>query len=106
MALAAWLLISPHVGPPPRFPFQDKVFHAICFGVLTGPAVLALPRRYLGFWVAHMLALGAGIEVVQQLDGEGRSGDIIDFLADAVGVGLAVTIALMIRGFVTARFKR
>ena len=53
MALAAFLLIAPDVGPPPLFLFQDKLFHAICFAALTGPAVLVLPARYLGFWLAH-----------------------------------------------------
>ena len=90
MALAAWLLIAPDVGPPLAFPFQDKVFHVIAFGCLTGPAVLALPRRYMWFWAAHMLALAAGIEIVQTLGGEGRSGSVWDFLADVVGVALAL----------------
>ncbi len=57
MALAAWLLIAPTAGPPPAFPFQDKVFHAVAFACLTGPAVLVLPPRYLWFWLAHMVAL-------------------------------------------------
>lgn len=97
MALAAWLLIAPDVGPPPAFPYQDKVFHIIAFGALTGPAVLALPKRYLWFWLAHMLALGAGIEVVQAKMGEGRSGDPFDLLADCIGIALAYLIARLIR---------
>ncbi len=49
MALAAWLLIAPDVGPPPAIPFQDKLFHMAAFACLAGPAVLALPKRYLWF---------------------------------------------------------
>lgn len=97
MALAAWLLIAPDIGPPPAFPFQDKVFHFIAFACLTGPAALVLPGRYLWFWLAHMLALGAGIEVVQQLGEEGRSGSVWDFLADTAGVAAAVPVARWIR---------
>lgn len=97
MALAAWLLIAPDVGPPPLFPYQDKVFHLICFGGLTGPAVLALPRRYAPFWLAHMIALGGGIEIVQTLSRKGRQGDVTDFLADLVGIALAFVIARMLR---------
>lgn len=97
MALAAWLLIAPEAGPPPAFPFQDKVFHIIAFACLTGPAVLVLPGRYLWFWIAHMLALGGGIEIVQARMAQGRSGDWLDFLADAVGIALAVLVGRALR---------
>ena len=97
MALAAFLLIAPDVGPPPVFPFQDKVFHAIAFTCLTGPAVLVLPRKYLWFWLAHMVALGAGIEVVQAMGDNGRSASVWDFLADLVGIAIAVGVGRLIR---------
>lgn len=97
MSLAAWLLLAPNVGPPPLIPFQDKLFHLIAFGCLTGPAVLVLPKPYSWFWLAHMLALGAGIEWVQARMGEGRTADPVDFLADAIGIGLAFLVARLIR---------
>ncbi len=97
MAVASWLLLAPNVGPPPLFPFQDKLFHIVAFGCLTGPAILVLPRRYSWFWLAHMLALGAGIEWVQMKMGEGRIADPLDFLADAVGIALAFLIGRLIR---------
>jgi hypothetical protein len=102
MALAAWLFIAPDVGPPPAIPFQDKIFHAVAFACLTGPGVLVLPRRYLWFWVAHMAALGGGIELVQARAGEGRSGDVIDFAADVVGIVVALAIGRWLR----SRFER
>ena len=89
MALASWLVLAPQVGPPPIIPFQDKIFHALAFACLTAPAVLVLPRRYLWFWVAHMAALGAGIELAQARGGDGRSGDVLDFAADVVGIAVA-----------------
>lgn len=97
MALAAWLLIAPPVGPPPAFPFQDKLFHAVVFAALTGPGVLVLPRKYLWFWVAHMIALGAGIEIVQPLGDNGRTGSLWDFLADLAGITVALGIGRVIR---------
>jgi len=97
MALAAYLLIAPDVGPPPAIPFQDKIFHAVAFGCLTGPAVLTLPKRYLWFWVAHMVALGGGIESAQSMGDEGRAGDVVDFLADCMGIAAAVAIGRWIR---------
>ena len=102
MALAAYLLIAPDVGPPPAFPFQDKVFHAICFAALTGPAVLVLPPKYLGFWLGHMIMLGAGIEVVQAMGQNGRAGSVWDFLADLVGIALALGVGRLIRSRIEA----
>jgi len=101
MALAAYLLIAPDVGPPPLFPFQDKLFHLIAFAALCGPAVLALPKKYMWFWLAHMLALGAGIEIVQALGHNHRTGSVWDFLADVAGIALALGIGRLIR----ARFE-
>lgn len=97
MAVAAWLLIAPHVGPPPVIPFQDKLLHALVFAALTGPAVLVLPRKYLWFWIAHMIALGAGIEIVQPLGGADRIGSVWDFLADVTGIAAALGIGRAIR---------
>jgi hypothetical protein len=97
MALAAYLLIAPPVGPPPVIPFQDKLFHAVVFAALTGPAVLVLPRKYLWFWVAHMIALGAGIEIVQPLGDNGRTGSLWDFLADLAGIAVGLGIGRVIR---------
>jgi hypothetical protein len=97
MALAAFLLIAPDVGPPPAFPFQDKAFHAVAFASLTVPAVLVLPRKYLWFWLAHMIALGVGIEIVQSVGDNGRSGSAWDFLADLAGIAVALGAGRAIR---------
>ncbi len=97
MALAAWLLLAPPVGPPPVIPFQDKLLHALVFAALTGPGVLVLPRKYLWFWIAHMAALGAGIEIVQPLADNGRTGSFWDFLADLAGIAVALGIGRAIR---------
>lgn len=103
MAYAAYVLTAPGPGVPPLFPFQDKVFHAVCFGILTGPGVLVLPKRYLWFWVGHIVFLGIGIEVVQWKYIPTRTGSIDDFVADAVGIAAAFFVARAIRKFVTDR---
>ena len=97
MAVASYLLIAPNVGPPPVIPFQDKLFHAIIFAALTGPGALVLPRKYFWFWAAHMIALGAGIEIVQPFGDSGRTGSIWDFLADLAGIAAALGIGRAIR---------
>ena len=106
MALAAWLLIAPDISPPSDIPFKDKIFHFVAFGCLTGPAVLAIGRRLLPFWLTHMLALAAGIEVVQALGHQGRSASIVDFLAGGLGIAVAAWVALAIRGFVLRKGSR
>jgi len=50
-----------------------------------------------------MAALGAGIEIVQRRMGQGRSADPVDFLADLVGIGLAVLIGRYVRRMVVSR---
>jgi hypothetical protein len=99
MALASWLLIAPDQskGFLFDFPYKDKVFHILAFGGLTAPAVLVLPARYMWFWIAHMGALGAGIEVAQIYAGTGRSASVLDFLADCVGIGAAWLVCRRLR---------
>jgi hypothetical protein len=103
MAVAAGLLIAPTDGPPPAIPFQDKIFHILVFGCLTGPGILVLPSRYHWFWLAHMAALGGGIELVQGRMNMGRSADPLDFLADLIGIGLAVVIGRFVRRMAISR---
>lgn len=106
MAYAAYVLTAPGIGPPPLFPYQDKVFHATCFAVLTGPGVLVLPRRYLWFWIGHVAFLGIGIEVVQWKWIPTRTGSVVDFLADAVGIVASYFVARAIREAVLIRIKK
>lgn len=102
MSVAAWLLTMPSTGMPPPFPHLDKIQHFLVFAALTGPAVLALPKRYLPFWIGHMLALGVGSEIVQGVIGQGRSADVLDVLADWAGVGAGYVVGRLIR----ARMER
>lgn len=98
MALAAWVFVAPVSDAPPGFPFQDKVYHALAFACLTLPGVLVLPRRYLWFWLAHMVVLGAGIEWVQSRSNVMRSADVVDFIADCVGIAVAYGVGRWVRG--------
>lgn len=82
---------------PPLFPLQDKVAHAILYGVLAALCARALrqgigwsPRAALaGAWV---LAAAYGVtDELHQLWVPLRSADPADWLADAIGaaIGLA-----------------
>ena len=69
----------------------------------AGPGVLVLPKPHLWFWLAHMVVLGAGIEVMQWRSDLGRSADIVDFIADCVGVAAAYGVGRWIRARFEAR---
>ncbi len=72
--------------------YADKLDHVFAFGVLVLP--IGLLRRNLLWKVAiYSLVLGAVVELLQPLTG--RHGDIADFLADLMGIGLAVLIILI-----------
>lgn len=76
----------------------DKVVHAVLFGVFLVLLVRALGwgagreqggawRLFLGALLA--IAYGALTEVLQELTGAGRRGDVWDLVADALGVIIA-----------------
>lgn len=76
--------------PPQVLNLWDKAQHAGGFAVLTLLGLWAYPQRAIKL-LAAMLALGAGIEVAQAATGW-RYGDVLDWVADAVGVAAAYTV--------------
>ncbi len=99
-AFIVYGLVSTPSGVP-RFewlllPGVDKLIHLILFGV---EAVL------LGVYASHGLGkqlwipilvwcfmLGAGLEIIQHYWVDGRSGDVLDLLADVLGAGLGLVV--------------
>ncbi len=81
--------------PPQVLNLWDKAQHAGGFAVLTLLGLWAYPQRAVtllaAMLLAAMLALGAGIEVAQSATGW-RYGDVLDWVADAVGVAAAYTV--------------
>lgn len=76
--------------PPQVLNLWDKAQHAGGFAVLTLLGLWAYPQRAVTL-LAAMLALGVGIEVAQAATGW-RYGDVLDWVADAVGVAAAYTV--------------
>jgi hypothetical protein len=78
----------------------DKVQHALAYFVTMLAALLAAvwrpgrgPGRFPGArWLiaAGALACGAMIEILQSVSTTNRQGDVGDWLAEVVGVGLAI----------------
>lgn len=94
LAVQIWALYLLVPGPgEPYFAHQDKVGHAVIFGV---PFALALVLR------ARAVAIGILLhalvsEVVQALATSTRTPDVWDLAADLVGIGLAVALVLLLR---------
>lgn len=100
-ALAAAILLVLCVLPSQDLPDTgagDRFEHTAAWFVLTITGYLLAPQRRLAI-PAFALAYGVLIEVLQGSVVTGRHGDVGDFLADALGVGLAVLVFLAARKF-------
>jgi VanZ family protein len=88
------LFITVSCLEPPRYVpnlhLWDKAEHAIAFGGMTlwfGGLVRRSRYLVVGF---VMLLFGGGIEIAQGVMRWGRDMDIMDFLADGVGISIAL----------------
>jgi VanZ family protein len=98
-ALAAAILMALCLWPGealPKTETGDRVEHTVAWFVLTATGYMLAPRRTLAI-PAFALAYGAFVEVLQGLVPTGRHSDLLDFAADAVGVGVAIGAHLAVR---------
>ena len=91
-------------SPPsatPRFPWlamegMDKLVHAVLFGIEAALCVWAIGKRanlQLLIWVVvWCTVLGGAMELVQYKWVEGRTGDVVDLLADTLGAILGAVV--------------
>ena len=84
------VLFAPASDVPSAPPGVDKVVHLLLFTALAVAGRWAGTRP--GPLVVLLLAYGAVSEVVQALSALQRSGSVVDWLADAAGVGLGVLL--------------
>ena len=77
--------------PQPDIRHFDKFEHALAYCVLGAWFAAILPRRYLRVCIGLPL-LGATIEVLQSLTGY-RSGDVLDMVANIIGIGVGLACA-------------
>ena len=98
-ALAAAILFVLCVLPSEDLPDPgtgDRFEHTAAWFVLTITGYALAPRRRVAI-PAFALAYGAVVEALQGLVPTGRHSDLRDFLADAIGVALAVGLFLIVR---------
>lgn len=92
-ALVALQVVALYVpmeqGGPPSVPHGDKVVHAVLFGAPVLVVGLAKGRSWP--LVAALSVVHAPVsEVIQHVALPSRSGDVMDVVADVVGIGLAL----------------
>ncbi len=99
VVLAAALLYTFYEAfKPPRmggglFPW-DKADHFCAFFVLTGLAIVALPRQPLWRIAAGMAVIGAAIELIQGIPFVGRDCDFWDWFAELCAISAVYAVIL------------
>jgi len=78
----------------PQLGIWDKAEHALAFGLLAFWFASVVARWDYLFMMLALVALGGGIEIAQGLMKMGREADIRDFIADCVGAGLGLALAM------------
>lgn len=100
--LIAWALLAAtvneslqrHVWEVAEVIGWDKANHCIGYFLLTMWFTgVARRSRYLLVGVL-LIAFGGSMEIAQGLMHEGRTADWLDFLANSIGVGVGVTLAM------------
>lgn len=107
LLLILYLTLVPRPLPNTNIeiPGLDKLAHAIMFGVLAFVTSIDMARRnsnvirtlsnstiiYISIIVAFV---GLLIEILQQLMQLGRGGDLLDFIADIIGIIIASIITV------------
>lgn len=88
------LALMPGPTVPHAIQFWDKAQHALAFSVLAILGCCAFPRRSAHVAIG-LLAHGALIEILQATLTTTRTGDVLDWLADSVGISLGLALYLM-----------
>lgn len=79
-------------------PVSDKTQHAFTFGMLTLLAAAAYPHRNVRAEALALSGFGALIEFIQPYFG--RDKDVRDWIADTIGILLALGLAWALRELV------
>jgi len=106
LALASVTVLALIPGPsvPSVIQFWDKAQHALAFGVLVIIGCCAFPPRIRLVFVG-LLAHGALIEILQATLTTTRTGDVLDWFADGVGILVGVSVYLLVVSRFVGRFQ-
>lgn len=91
VGLSLVLLFSPQGVGEPAFVHADKVVHYLLFALLAGTVRWRFGGRERLLWAVFGYAILS--EVIQATVLPGRSGDVVDVLADIAGASLGWLVA-------------
>jgi len=97
LAAVFFVCLQPGLGPNGPAGF-DKVEHLAAYILLSLWFTGLVARGRYWAVVAGLLALGLLIEVLQWRMNLGRSAETLDMLANMLGVGVGITLALLATG--------
>jgi len=89
VVLTTILALLPSPSVPQVFQFWDKAQHTLAFTVLTITGGLAFPKKLKLVYIG-LIMHGALIEIMQNSLTTTRFGDVLDWLADGVGVVIGI----------------
>ena len=92
--IIAVLTLIPQVEMPAGPRGIDKLYHVAAFAALVFPTALLRPGRWRSAGFIAILS-GGIIEIIQPA--VGRSSDMSDLLADALGVAVGILLGLAVR---------
>ncbi|MBU6212060.1 MAG: VanZ family protein [Gammaproteobacteria bacterium] len=104
--IVVYLTLEAPSGRIGRIPQLDKAYHFGAFLGLTLWFAALVERR--GYWVVAiaLFLLGVAIEIGQYLMALGRSAELLDVVADTVGIVLGIVLSLLIRDSWLQRVER
>ncbi len=92
MGLIFYLSHQPSIPMPMRFPHQDKVFHFVAYfglGTLFFYSLHGMETRRRWLWAFALAAVYGITDEIHQMYVPGRDASVLDWLADAMGAGVA-----------------
>lgn len=95
LVITTLMCLMPSTSVPSAFQFWDKAQHSLGFAMLGVTGAFTFPNRLRGLCTGLVL-YGVATEIMQSTFTTTRNGDVMDCLADAIGVfvGLALYAAL------------
>jgi VanZ family protein len=99
LILTTVLLLMPSYAVPKAFNFYDKAQHSFVFITLSLAGLLAFSDRLKAVCLGLCL-YGGLMEVLQSTVTTTRHGDVVDWLADTLGIVVGLSVYLLSRQIV------